>query len=745
MSKSFAVDALRAIIWGLLLVIVIDVILNIHTYSRFVDVPMSTSAEGKAHIEALRRTRVQMADIPKKHGTGEHIFLKVLNETVIQNEEKKSWTPSAFLPHEDVTIKSLSRGPTSVLNAFKMSPMKTIFQKSGSKLLFDSLDVHFPRYSANGTVLPTWILTPGDKSHVHRFFDSSPISPSGRYLALTRVPDVYISSLNTAADVTVIDLLNGQDQTVASTTAWGAQLGAQVQWGANDTQLFYNIQSSSLANEKHMSEPIPNYKRRMSHSKQDPAGTSRSDALSRELPDFLQKRVVGVVMNLQNREQRILQCPVYHVSPSGEYTVAPNMHKIRHVQMGYGADYADGPNEGYADYGLNDKASDQDGIYVNEVLSGRCTRIITLLELARAAGIEDGVAVFGFHTKWSPDGELIMVVLRSLHPQPGLQGLVSPIRVRRQHLLVVHKDGSQVLHLKSWSSLPFRASGFLGFTVEETDPEDGNHPNWAVFTDFQTSGDAKTRTVRHITMNVRVRTRATSRRVGPRAQDGSDDENASHLLGWNVMQIDVDAAYAAIRVPKSAVADTSIAGASPVNHAHQQSAISALWTKIWSKGTGHPTLLLSASAGIGDSEDTGRKLLLMDAYAKESRLFDSTALDRAFPGSNPAVLQRSVPLRLVDTSSGKEVWLLRMQLQPDIGAHVQHELSLVEQGNAGDTLSNKHKRAWRCDMHPVLGGPNAAWIVFNGRPEGGRRQVLISFAGARLATLFDRAPSLPRH
>ena len=50
-------------------------------------------------------------------------------------------------------------------------------------------DLHFPRYTEDSPIVPIWCLTPHSNHVIHRFFDTSPLSPSGRYLAVFQLPD----------------------------------------------------------------------------------------------------------------------------------------------------------------------------------------------------------------------------------------------------------------------------------------------------------------------------------------------------------------------------------------------------------------------------------------------------------------------------------------------------------------------------------------------------------------------------
>ena len=54
-------------------------------------------------------------------------------------------------------------------------------------------DLPFPRYTDHDPRVPVWCATPGRGGCYHRFFDTSPISPSGRFLAVTRMPAALAS------------------------------------------------------------------------------------------------------------------------------------------------------------------------------------------------------------------------------------------------------------------------------------------------------------------------------------------------------------------------------------------------------------------------------------------------------------------------------------------------------------------------------------------------------------------------
>jgi hypothetical protein len=103
------------------------------------------------------------------------------------------------------------------------------------------IDDHFQRYTAYDPMVPVWIVTPDLNGCIHRFFDASSISPSGRYVGVFRLPsERQLPKPGDVGDIVVIDLETGEQSVVAKSRGWDTQLGAQVQWGATDEELFFN-------------------------------------------------------------------------------------------------------------------------------------------------------------------------------------------------------------------------------------------------------------------------------------------------------------------------------------------------------------------------------------------------------------------------------------------------------------------------------------------------------------------------
>ena len=159
----------------------------------------------------------------------------------------------------------------------------------------------FPRYEWGSSLVPAWIITNSSVSCIHRFFDSSPISPSGRYIALTRMfvqENEHVSVPPPLADVVVYDLHRGQssERVVARTAAWDLQVGAHVQWGISDDFLYYNTLST------------PNHT--------TPTNLLFTTALR------------GMEHNIHTGSRRELGCAVYQISPNGKFGLSPDLTKV---------------------------------------------------------------------------------------------------------------------------------------------------------------------------------------------------------------------------------------------------------------------------------------------------------------------------------------------------------------------------------------------------------------------------------
>lgn len=255
-----------------------------------------------------------------------------------------------------------------------------------------NLSARFPLYQDHNPPVPVWCVTPAAPPTIHRFFDTSPISPSGRYIALTRLPyEDRLPRPGEEAEVIVVDLETGEEQVVARTRGWDTQLGAQVQWGGSDHELFFNdVQAGSW-------------------------------------------RPFGVRMDPLTGDRQELEGTVYMVSPDGRWAASPCLLRTARTQAGYGVL---APPEAIP---RNRGAPEDDGIWVTDTRTGRRRLLVSLRQVVDEAGIDEeeykGGDFYAAHVKWNPQATRLMLVLRWVPHDGGKM---------RPNLITMRADGTDI-------------------------------------------------------------------------------------------------------------------------------------------------------------------------------------------------------------------------------------------------------------------------------------------------------------
>lgn len=276
----------------------------------------------------------------------------------------------------------------------------------------------FPAYTDFAPRVPVYCVTPGGTGYIHRYYDSSPFSPSGRYFAVTRLPfEDRLPRPGDVAEIAIIDLETGELRTVAETRGWDVQLGAQLQWGADDRTLLFN------------------------------------DLETRDWMPY------GVRLDPQTGAHRRLAGTVYSVSPDGRQAASPCLRRMAVTQRGYGVVV---PRDHIPE---NRGAAADDGIWITDLESGDTRLLVSLeaivaavqppLESARRRG-----DFFAFHVKWNASGTRLMLALRWLP-----RSLLPWKRKRRygaKHVITMDAHGGNVR---------------LAVSAERW-ARGGHHPNW---------------------------------------------------------------------------------------------------------------------------------------------------------------------------------------------------------------------------------------------------------------------------
>ncbi len=193
----------------------------------------------------------------------------------------------------------------------------------------------FEPFRASPTLAPVTRVTPDDGFYVHTYYDVCPFSPSGRYLAVTRLPyQTRIPVLGDTADVCVIDLRDRILRTLYTTKSWGFQTGSLAQWGATDRHLYTN--------------------------------------------DVVRGRAACVRLDLETGERRAFEGPMYHIAPDESAVIGFPLELLDVTQRGYGVTPRDPDHPPRLPAG----ASATEGIWKTDLRTGRKELLVSLADMA---------------------------------------------------------------------------------------------------------------------------------------------------------------------------------------------------------------------------------------------------------------------------------------------------------------------------------------------------------------------------
>lgn len=235
-------------------------------------------------------------------------------------------------------------------------------------------DLEFRDYRKGKTLSPIKIVTPKDAPYMHTFYDVSPFSPSGRYILLTRLPYQYKSpTYGDKADVCIIDMQNRTIYTVYSTKSWGHQLGTNAQWGNTDKFIYTN--------------------------------------------DWIDNHNVCVRIDIETGETKAYTGSMYHISPDTTSIAGFPLDIINATQGGYGS--PENPQNLPFSY---EGSPENFGLFQTDLKTNLKKLLVPLSAFNNEySGAEfNGSTTYLFHTKYNPQGNRIMQVVRCL--VPGKQG-----------------------------------------------------------------------------------------------------------------------------------------------------------------------------------------------------------------------------------------------------------------------------------------------------------------------------------
>ena len=228
----------------------------------------------------------------------------------------------------------------------------------------------FQKYTAFNPKVPVWCLTSELDGCMHRFFNSSPVSPSGKYVAVFQLPFEDRQPVSGEyGNVIIIDLLDGGHFIAAQTCGWEPQLGANITWGATDHELFFND-----------------------------VDIDTWTTFAWKIDPFSKQKVK-------------LGGTVYQISPDGKWLLSPDVTLLGRVQSGYGVVV---PREGLR---RSPGLTADDGFFLTNTTSGESHLIVSIKDLILKATPSVSIKnieqyeFYGSHCEFNPQGTKIMMSL----------------------------------------------------------------------------------------------------------------------------------------------------------------------------------------------------------------------------------------------------------------------------------------------------------------------------------------------
>jgi hypothetical protein len=277
-------------------------------------------------------------------------------------------------------------------------------------------------------------VTPAGNHHYFGYYDKSPWDVSGRYL-LSMMP-TFIDRQPSPDDELQIGMTDlhsdGEWTPLAVTHAWNWQQGTMLHWlpsanqDATVQEIIYNVC----------------------------------------VGDGDTARFASECRNPFTGEAQQFPRPIYCLRPDGGEALSVNFARIARTRPGYGY-------EGVVDAGVDDRAPEDDGIWVMDLETGENRLIISLRDMSELhpkPGFDQGVHWFN-HLQYSPDGTRFLFLhrwglgdgirwgTRLLTAKPD----GSDIRIIADDGMTSHFDWCDSGHILAWASVAGRGDHFYVF------------------------------------------------------------------------------------------------------------------------------------------------------------------------------------------------------------------------------------------------------------------------------------------
>lgn len=209
------------------------------------------------------------------------------------------------------------------------------------------------------------IITPPNSHCMTTFFDVEPISPSGKYICVTKVP--FINRIPVPGDwaqVCIIDLEKDTIKAIYNTKGWGAQLGANVQWIDDDTIV---------------------------------------------CNDEISGKGVGIKVNIHSCEATILNGPIYGLTPCKNFSFSGDLSLINAMIPGYGI-----PESMINKKRQKIESSKDEGIWKTNLIDGRTELFMSINDILNSLPEDSpfkNAKTYIFNVKVNSKGDKLFVVM----------------------------------------------------------------------------------------------------------------------------------------------------------------------------------------------------------------------------------------------------------------------------------------------------------------------------------------------
>jgi hypothetical protein len=246
-------------------------------------------------------------------------------------------------------------------------------RQAGGSRIGEIREYEFRHHHEGDPRVPLIQITPDDGHYVHTYYDVCPFSPSQRYLAATRLPYHHrLEQYGDRAEACVIDLEAHTITTVYATLCWGFQVGASLHWGATDRYLYTN--------------------------------------------DVVDGQAVCVRIDLETGATRSFRGPMGHIAPDESCVIGFPLELRNVTQLGYGMPSRD-PT---AHPRLPPGAAADEGIWRTDLRTDEKRLLASVAAVAAhvpESPPEPGGTYYFWHTKFNPQGDRIIAVLRYVAPR----------------------------------------------------------------------------------------------------------------------------------------------------------------------------------------------------------------------------------------------------------------------------------------------------------------------------------------